>query len=52
MPLYDLICMKCGGIFEVLVHSRNDLTYSKIKCPKCKSMLWDKLPSKAEVVIK
>lgn len=41
MPLYDYVCKKCGGWFEVLQKESN---HYEDKCPVCKGKLERQVP--------
>ena len=37
MPLYDMVCPKCGEWYEVLI--KLSILHKKVKCPECKATL-------------
>lgn len=41
MPIYDVKCLKCSKISELLLYNANE----KLRCPKCGSTKVDKLIS-------
>ena len=52
-PLFELKCLWCDTVFEVLVASREELDKCWFDCPNCSSTDSELLPSKvSDAVIK